>query len=214
MVQTLTKNWWLLGLCGILDAIISVIYLIMYDAGPDTVPFGGWNAEVVLLCRLAVAAGLCSIAAGIWKPTKGISWLVVLNGLALSAYGLIPLLWKGPLGFRLFGLLIIAMAMSFGFLSLAVARTMRHQNNGMDKWLFGAGATSVGFAFAFLAFVTGWVQPERRAFHPALFLWLCLFFGFSAIGILGIALRVRSLGSSESGSGEVPSPLGNPGHAH
>jgi len=68
----------------------------MYDAGPDAVPFGGWNAEVVLLCRLSVAAGVCSFAASIWKSTKGISWLVVLNGLALSAYGLIPLLSKGP----------------------------------------------------------------------------------------------------------------------
>ena|SRR5437870_4070748 len=76
MIQTLTKNWWLLGLCGVLDAIISVIYLIMYDAGPDATPFGGWNAEVVLLCRLSAAAGVCSIAAGIWKSNKGISWLV------------------------------------------------------------------------------------------------------------------------------------------
>lgn len=32
MIQTLMKNWWLLAVCGVLDAIISVIYLIMYDA--------------------------------------------------------------------------------------------------------------------------------------------------------------------------------------
>jgi hypothetical protein len=215
MIQTLTKNWWLLGLCGVLDAIISVIYLIMYDAGPDATPFGGWNSEVVLLCRLSVAAGVCSIGAGIWKSTKGMSWLMVLNGLALSAYGLIPLLLKGPHGFRPFGLLIVAMAMSFGLLALAVARSMRHQHHGTDKWLFGmAGAASVGFALAFLALVTGWVQLERRPFHPSFFLWLCLFFGFSAIGMLGMALRMRSLGPSESGPGEELSPLGNPGHAH
>jgi hypothetical protein len=212
MIQTLTKNWWLLGLCGVLDAIISVIYLVMYDAGP---PFGGWNAEVVLLCRLSLAAGVCSIAAGIWKSRNGISWLVVLNGLALSAYGLIPLLFTGPLGFRLFGLLIVAMAMSFGFLALAVARTTRHQHRGTDKWLGGvAGAASLGFAVAFLALATGKVQLERRPFHPSLFLWLCLFFGFSAISILGMALRMRSLGPSESGPEGVLSTLGNPGHAH
>jgi purine-cytosine permease-like protein len=105
--------------------------------------------------------------------------------------------------------------MSFGFLALAVARTMRHQHHGTDKWLFGtAGAASVGFALAFLALVTGWVQLERRPFHPSFFLWLCLFFGFSAIGMLGMALRMRSFGPSESGPGEVLSPLGNPGHAH
>jgi hypothetical protein len=77
-----------------------------------------------------------------------------------------------------------------------------------------AGAASVGFALAFLALATGWVQLERRHFHPSFFLWLCLFFGFSAIGMLGMALRMRSLRPSESGRGVVLSPLGNPGHAH
>jgi uncharacterized membrane protein HdeD (DUF308 family) len=37
LIQTLAKNWWLLALCGVLDAIISVIYLIMQDTdGPLT----------------------------------------------------------------------------------------------------------------------------------------------------------------------------------
>jgi hypothetical protein len=214
MIQTLTRNWYLLGLCGVLDAISSVIYLIMYDAGPAT-PFEGWNAEVVLLSRLSVAAGVCAIAAGIWRSTKGISWLSVLNGLAFSAYGLIPLLWRGPLGFRLFALLIVVMAISFGVLSLAVARSIRHQGNRADKWLFGlAGAASIGFAWAFLALMNGWIQLERRPFHPSVFLWLCLFFGFSAICMLGLTPRLRSLGPSQFGSGEVLSPLGNPKHAH
>jgi hypothetical protein len=200
MIQTLTTNWWLLGLCGVVDAIISVIHLMMYDAGPDAMPLGGWYATVVLLCRLSVAAGVCSIAAGIWRSSKGISWLLVLNGLAFSAYGLIPLLFKGPLSFRLFALLIVVMAMSFGVLALTVARTMRHHSHGADKWLFGlAGAASVGFALAFLAL--GWIQLERGPFHPSFFLWLCLFFGFNAICMLGLAPRLRRLGPSEFDGG-------------
>jgi hypothetical protein len=204
MIQTLTKNWWLLGLCGVLDAISSVLYLIMYDAGPDGTPFQGWYATVVLISRLAVAAGACAIAAGIWRSTQGISWLLVLNGLACSAYGLIPWVWRGPLGFRLFALLIVVMALSFGVLALAVAGTMRRQRQGADQWLFGvAGAASFGFAVVFLALVNGWIQLERRPFHPALFLWLCLFFGFSAICMLGLAPRLRSLMA-----------MGNPLQAH
>ena len=35
MIQTLTKNWWLLGLCGVLGAIMAVIYLVMYDISPN-----------------------------------------------------------------------------------------------------------------------------------------------------------------------------------
>jgi hypothetical protein len=215
MIQTLTRNWWLLGLCGVLEAIISIIHLIMYDAGPDEMPFRGQYAEILLLSRLSLGAGVCAIAAGIWRSASGMSWLLAMNGLALSAYGLIPLLVKGPLGFRLFALLIVVMAISFGILALAVARTMRRQHHDADEWIFGlAGAASVGVGLAFFALVNNWIQLERRPFHPALFLWLCLFFGFSAICMLGLALRLRGLSPFQSGPGEVSSPLGNPKHAH
>src|SRR5438876_9248884 len=88
LIQTLIKNWLLLALCGVLDAIISVIYLIMQDRdGPLT--FHAWNSAVVFLGKLALASGACTIAAGIWRSTNGKSWLLVLNGLALGALGLI-----------------------------------------------------------------------------------------------------------------------------
>src|SRR6266480_3453568 len=88
LIQTLIKNWLLLALCGVLDAIISVIYLIMQDTdGPLT--FHTWNSTLVLLGKLALAAGACTIAAGIWRSTNGKCWLLALNGLALGALGLI-----------------------------------------------------------------------------------------------------------------------------
>jgi uncharacterized membrane protein HdeD (DUF308 family) len=212
--QTLTKSRWLLALCGILDAIISVLYFIMYDAGPDgPLTLRGWNGTVVFLSRLALAAGVCTIAAGIWRCAKGKSWLLVLNGLVLSAYGLIPLLWRGPLSFDLFALLIVVMATTIGILALAIARTLRR--SVADEWFFGlAGAGSLGFALVFLASVNRWIQLERRPFHPSVFLWLCLYFGFSAICMLGLALRLHRLGPSQSGHQEDLPPLGNPRHAH
>jgi len=209
MMHTLTKNWWLLGLYGVVDAIISVIYFMIYDAGADATPIGGWYPTVVLLSRLSVAAGVLAIAAGIWRSADGISWLLVLNGLAFSAYGLIPILFKGPLSFRPFALLIVVMSMSFGVLALAIARTMRHRGHGADKWLFGlAGAASVGFASVFLALANGWIPMERGPFHFSFFLWLCLFFGFSAICMLGLSPQLRRLGLSRSDPGEILSPRG------
>lgn len=93
MIKTLIKSQWLLALCAVLDAIISVLFLIIYDTSPG----GGLtvlrlHGMAGLLSRLALAAGVCTIAAGIWRLAKGKSWLLVLNGLALSAYGVIPLL--------------------------------------------------------------------------------------------------------------------------
>jgi uncharacterized membrane protein HdeD (DUF308 family) len=216
MIQTLTKNWWLLALCAILDAIISAIYLIMYDSGPDgPLTFHGWNAAAGFLSWLTLAAGVCTIAAGIWRSAQRKSWLLALNGLALSAYGLIPLLWshRGPLSFNLFALLIVVMALTIGILALSIARTLRR--HVMDKWFFSlAGAASLFVALAFLALVNRWIQLERRPFHPSVFLWLCFYFGFSAICMLGLAMRLRGLGPSQSGPWEALSPFGNPRHAH
>jgi hypothetical protein len=197
LIQTPIKCRWLLALCGILDVIISVIYWIMYDTGPaGPLTFHEWNGTAVILSRLALAAGVCTVAAGIWRCAKGKSWLLVLNGLAFSAYGLIPLLWRGPLSFDLFALLLVVMAMTMGILALVIARTLRRYV--ADEWFFGlAGAGSVGFALAFLALVNRWIQLERRPFHPSVFLWLCFYFGFSAICMLGLALRLHRLGPSQ-----------------
>jgi hypothetical protein len=199
VTQTLIKNWWILALCGLLNAIISVIYLIMYDSGPDgPLTLLGWNGTVVFLNRLALATGIC-IAAGIWSSGRGKSWLLVLNGLAFSAYGLVPLFWRGPLSFLLFARLLTLMAMSIGILELVTARTLQRLRHVTVGWFLGlAGVASVGFALAFLALVFGVIQLEGRPFHPSVFLWLCSYFGFSAICMLGLALSMHSLGPSQS----------------
>jgi hypothetical protein len=215
MIQTLAKNWWLMALCGVLYVPISVIYFIMYYAGPGSTPYI-WNEIIPISGKFVLAAGVCSIAAGIWRPAKSMSslWalLLVLNGLAVSVFGGIGYVWRGPLGFDLFLKLIVVMAMSVGILALAIARTLGRQVQ--DKWFFGlAGASSVGVALAFLALVNGWIQLERRAFHPAGFLWVCLYFAFAAILMVGLGLRLHSLGTSKSGRWEALPQLGNPSHA-
>jgi hypothetical protein len=192
MIQTLTKNWWLLALSGLLEAIVSVVYLILYDAGPDGPAvfqgvFQGWYGAAAFVTRVTLAAGLCTIVAGLWRSASGKSWLLVLNGLALTTYGLLPLVWRGPLSFDLFALLIVVSATAFGILALAIAR------RPADKWIFApAGVASISFALAFVALVTRSIQLERRPFHPAVFLWLSVYFAFSAICIFGLALRFHT----------------------
>jgi uncharacterized membrane protein HdeD (DUF308 family) len=213
LIRTLIKNWWLLVLCGVLDAIISVIYAVMYDTGPDgPLTPHEWRVAAVFLSRIALAAGVCTIAAGILSFGRGKSWLLVLNGLAFSAYGLIPLFWRGPLNFVLFARLLVLMAISIGILELVTARTLRRQRRVADGWVLSlAGAASLGFALVFLALVFGWIQLERRPFHPSLFLWQALYFGFNAICMLWLGLR---LGPFQSGQWEALPLIGNPRHAH
>ena len=210
MIQTLTKNWWLLGLCGVLGAIMAVIYLVMYDISPNIYK---WDGMVVFLNSLTLAAGACTIAATIWRSAKDKSWLLVVNGLALNTWGLMALFWRGPLSSGFFALLVVVMAMTFGILALAIARTLR--GHVADEWFFGlAGAVSVGFALAFLALANDWIRLERRLYYPSFFLWLCFYFGFSAICMLGLALRLRKLGTSRPNQWNPSVPLVNPKHAH
>jgi len=206
LLQTLIKNRLLLAVCGVLDAIISVIYLIMQNTdGPLT--FHSWNGTLVLLGKLALLAGACTIAAGLFRSTNGKCWLLVLNGLALGSLGLIQYAFlRFPISFITIALLIILMAMSIGILELGIARILWRQRHIADGWLLSfAGAASFAFASMFLALGLRWIRIEPGA-HTDL-LWLGSYFGFSAIRKLGLALRLNGQSLSESGQRQAP-PLG------
>ncbi|HLX43098.1 MAG TPA: hypothetical protein VKR43_06675 [Bryobacteraceae bacterium] len=178
-----SKSRWLLALCGILASSISGIYLVMYLTGPDgPVTFRGWNDLIWFLNRLALAGGACAITAGVLA--KRTSWLLVVNGVALGACGLSPLVWR-KLSLDYFAFLIVVMAMTVAMLALAIAR-----RDFAGEWFFSlAGAGSISFAFAFLALVNRWIPLERRPFHPSVFLWICFYFAFSAVFMFGLAVR-------------------------
>ena len=154
MIRTLSRNWWLLALCGVLHAVISVICLAHYmrDTG-----FNGWStnvwSSVVFVGELALAAGACTMAAGIWRSAKGKCWPLVLNGLALGALGLILTgIFGSSISFRTVAFLIIVMATSIGIFELLTARTLRRQHHLADGWFLGlAGVLSVGFALLVLS---------------------------------------------------------------
>jgi len=191
MIQTLMKNWWLLALCGILDAAYSLTYVFVQ--GPDGSltlrEFMGVDA-VRLTGKLALAAGVCTIAAAIWRSGKGKSWLLALNGLALSAFGLLCNLWnlRARHSFLPVALLFVLMAMSIGVFALATALTLRR--HVPDRWFLGAGgAASIGFGLAFFAMGFRWIRLEPLEY----LLWMSSYFGFSAICMLGLGLRLHNL---------------------
>ncbi len=148
---------------------------------------------VVFLGKVALAAGACTIAAGIWRSAQGKSWILVLNGLALGALGAIfDGIFGSRISFRTIALLLVIIAMSIGIFDWVIARALRRQRYVADEWFLGlAGAASVGFALVFFAFAFGWIKlgPGQHAD----FLWFGSYFGFSAICMLGLALRLRAV---------------------
>jgi uncharacterized membrane protein HdeD (DUF308 family) len=199
-MQTLIKNWWLLALAAVLDAIYSVMNFFMQRPdGSLALRTFVHRGTVVNMGMLALGAGVCTIGAGIWSSRNGKSWLLVLNGLACSALGLIFSFWTGRLAFRTVALLIVVMAVSIGIYQLPSARTLRRHL--ADEWLPGtAGLVSVGFAVAFMAFVLRWIKLEPGSPAQSLF-WLGSYFGFSAVCMLGLAVRLHRLGPFPQGPG-------------
>jgi uncharacterized membrane protein HdeD (DUF308 family) len=191
MTQSVVKSWWLLALCGVLDALFAVLIVLMGNSDGSPNFMHGRNA-ITPLGLLALAAGVCTIAASVWRSRKDNSWLLVLNGLATSSLGILVALGATrPITFRTIALVIVIMAMSIGLYELATARTLR--GHLIDEWLLGAaGVVSFGFAVVFLAFVLRWIKldpsPSAQTFN-----WLGSYFGFTAICMVGLALRLDGL---------------------
>lgn len=169
----LSKNWWLLVLAGVLNAVIAVIY---FDHAQNGFLL---RSTILLMSKLAFGAGVCVIVAGVWNFRNAKSWLLVLNGLALAGLGFITsgAALGEKISFRTVALVIIAMAVSLAVFEFATARELRR--NIADEWLFGAaGAISIGFAFLFVALGFRWVRLEQPG---SVNLWLGAFFAFTAL---------------------------------
>lgn len=206
MIRGLTRTWWLLALCGILDAMHAAVNLLMLD--PDglvlrgfALPNAVWDMGI-----LALAAGACAIAVGLWGRGRDNSWLLSLHGLALGAFGLIAVspLVRGPLSFRPVSLLFVAMAASIGAFALATAQKI--ESGAPKRWFPRvAGAASIAFAFSFFAVGFHLVRLGPRSF----FVWMSCYFGFCAIFMLWLAFRTGSQDHTEP----LP-PLPSPRPAH
>lgn len=190
MIQTLIKNWWLLALRGVLAAVFSVMAFLMRSSAESiTLRDFATKGMVVFLGILAVAAGTCTIAAGIWGSTRNKWWLLFLDGLAIIAVGLILILSSG-ITLRMVTHLLVILAMIIGVGELVTARTLRRHVS--DEWFLAlAGAGSIGFAGFAVAFL--WTQPEEAGRS---LIFLGTYSAFNAICMLGLALRLRTLRTS------------------
>jgi uncharacterized membrane protein HdeD (DUF308 family) len=208
---TLSKTWWLLALCGILDAMHASINLLMMKQPLIYRIFGSDSSAVQDMGLLALAAGAFAIAAGLWSAGKDHSWLLSLHGLALGAFGLIivsPLVKGGSLSFRPVSLLFAAMTASIGAFALEAARTQRRGSRG--RWfLVAAGAVSISFAFSFIG-VGFFFRLEPQIF----FIWMSSCFVFCAAFMLWLAFCLHSRAIGQSDQMGSLSPLPSPRHAH
>jgi uncharacterized membrane protein HdeD (DUF308 family) len=179
MNKTSIKIWPLLALCSLFYAILAPIVIRQ--------AFVHSRGAIEPLGMLALAAGVSTIAAGVWNWRQTKSWFLVLNGLACGVLGMAILLGAHrSIRFRTIAELIVVMAASIAIFEFANLRGSPNRLAG--KWpSAAAGALAVGFAAVFLGFVLGWIKlhpsPSLQTFY-----WLASYFGFSALCMLGLAL--------------------------
>ena len=182
MSRSTNRIWWLLAVCGILDAACAALNLLMLNpAGSPVLRRSALPGEVWDMSLLAFLAGACATTAGIWHSGRGRSWLLALHGLALAAFGLIGIspLVKGPLSFRPISLLFVLMAASVAAFAFQSAPR---------RWFLSvSGAASLAFALSFIAVGFGWL---RLAAPHSFWIWMSSFFALCALFMLYLALRL------------------------
>jgi len=193
MIQTLVRNWWLLALCGSLQLVISTIYAVMERTGGPVLSHS-WIGTVELVGKLAIAAGLCTIAAALWRSRNGRSWGLALNGVALAALGFIQYrLTRFQISIATVAALIVVMAVSMGLVELKIARDFRRRRNVGDGWFFGlAGIVSVSLVLPWVALGLRWVTLQPGS-HLDL-RWLASYFGVAAVSMMVLAARLHRQG--------------------
>lgn len=178
------KGWWLLVLCGLLDAIYAAMSVLM--ASPRT----HLGADMSLL---ALAAGACAVAAGLWNSGRSGSWLLATHGLALGAVGVIGIspLVRRPLGFGEVAPFFALIGFSAGVVALGMAQGT---NCAPIRYLLTAsGAASLVYACSFAAVGFGWIKLGPP---PAYWIWMSSYFAFTALCMFSIATRLYEGASS------------------
>ena len=210
MNGTLSKAWWLLALCGVLDAMHASINLLMMNLPLIFRALGSPADAAWDMGLLALLAGVCAIAAGFRTAGKDYSWLLALHGFALAAFGVIIVspLAKGPLGFRPLSLLFTVMAASIGAFAFETARAQPRSMGGRG-FLITAGTASMVFALSFI--VVGFLITLSP---PLFFSWMSSYFVLCAVLMLWLAFHTyrRSVKPSAPAGPFSPAPV--PAHTH
>ena len=186
------KGWWLLVLCGVLDSMNAGMNLLMLGYGSPSsrlYRFASLNT-VWDMSVLALVAGACAIAAGLWNSGRLGSWLLALHGLGLIAFGSIGVspLVRGPLSFRPVSLLFVLMSISAGAAGLGTAHRLR--SGARDRWLLNvAGAASLGFACSFPAVAFGLVRLQPPNSY---WIWMSSYFWVTALCLWSMAVSLHA----------------------
>jgi uncharacterized membrane protein HdeD (DUF308 family) len=174
MVQSLSQNWWLVVLRGVLAVLFGVSALIW--------PGITWLTLIILFGVYAIVDGLIAIWTG-FSRTRETSrwWTFLLEGLLNIGAGLVALIWPG-LATLVLIYMIAFWAVFTGVLEILAAIRLRHEIT--NEWFLALGGVlSIGLGILLF------LQPAAGSLA---IIWMiagyALVFGILLV-ILGFRLR-------------------------
>jgi len=188
MIRILIKNWWLLFLRGILAIAFAIFIFVFLPFVPAPLlrqlAFAGLAAIFALF---AFASGLLTIIAAVRGAGQGgSSWLMLADGVAVTAGGLIILLSPGLTLLHLIQIIGLTVLVVGMIELLAGIHLRRHLT---DEWLLiTGGVTSIAFAACLLLTRVGTVQAALT--------WIAIYALANGLAMMGLSLRLRSLRNS------------------
>ncbi len=143
MVESLSRNWWLVVLRGVLAILFGLAAFVW--------PSITWLVLVIMFGIYAIADGVMAIGSGLAHTQDSPRWWVfLLEGLISIGAGLIALILPG-----LAAVVVIYMIASWAIITgiLEIVSAIRLRNEISNEWLLGLGGI-VSIALGVFLFVS------------------------------------------------------------
>ncbi|HET9836970.1 MAG TPA: DUF308 domain-containing protein [Candidatus Angelobacter sp.] len=188
MIRLLIQNWWLLLVRGVFAIAFAVFIFVFLPFVPAPLlrqlAFAGL---ATIFSVFAVATGLITIVAAVRGAGRGgTAWLLLADGIAVTAGGLIIMLAPGLTLAHVIQV-IAGMALAVGVFEFAAGLHLRRHI--ADEWLLLlSGFISAAFAVCLLLIP----DADRRT----VLTWIALYAAAGGLAIVGLSLRLRNLRES------------------
>ncbi len=133
MTRSLSQNWWLVVLRGILAILFGVLAFVW--------PQITWLTLIIMFGVYAIVDGIIAIVSGLSRTRESSRWWVfLLEGLIGIGAGIVALVWPGVTSLVLI-YMIASWAVITGILEIAAAIRLRNSS----EWVLGLGGlVSIG----------------------------------------------------------------------
>ncbi len=186
-VGTLVSNWWLVVLRGVAGILFGILTFLM--------PRLSLIALVLLFGAYAFVDGILAIGSALRRREAGMQWwMMLLEGVAGVAAGVVTAIWPGITALALLYLIAI-WALLTGVLELMAAVRLRRVISG--EWLLVlSGIASLVLGVLLLLF--------PRAGALAVVLWIGAYALVFGILLVALGMRLRAWGRGRRSAQHAP----------